>query len=200
MFRWLANKYPKVTTTVVEEEPKQINDQEVPFDWSGPNPNGEELDNLYLDMNGIIHPCCHPEDKPAPETEDEMYKEIFLYIDRIMSMMRPRKLVYMAIDGVAPRAKMNQQRSRRFRAAQEATEKSQEEERIRREWEEEHPGEVLPEKLDADGNKTKAFDSNCITPGTPFMTNLAVALRYYIADRMQTTPGWKSVRLRCMGD
>jgi len=69
--------------------------------------NNPAVDNLYLDMNGIIHPCCHPLDRPPPKNEQEMYSLIFEYIDRVISIVNPQKTIYMAIDGVAPRAKMN---------------------------------------------------------------------------------------------
>jgi len=82
-FRWLTRKYPSVIVHCLEEKPRDFDGVEQDVDSSQPNPNGVEFDNLYLDMNGIIHPCTHPEDKPAPKNEDEMMVAIFECIDRL---------------------------------------------------------------------------------------------------------------------
>ena len=155
VFKWLSNRYPKILVdafdpaTKSKEEQIQRESNEI-----------FSFDNLYLDMNGIIHPCCHPEEGPSPQTETDMFNSIFAYIDKLMRIVQPKKLLYMAIDGVAPRAKMNQQRSRRFRAAIDAKIKSEKEEDLRKLWEDE--GKYLPEAL--------KLKSNCILKFTFILT------------------------------
>ena len=90
-FAWLSKRYPEIIQICKEEKATVINGHTVPVDTTGPNPNGKEYDNLYLDMNGIIHPCCHPENKPQPENEEAMFAAMFEYIDRIMAIVRPRR-------------------------------------------------------------------------------------------------------------
>jgi 5'-3' exoribonuclease 2 len=67
-----------------------------------------------MDMNGIIHKFADPKNNLPPYNEDAIIKSVFDYIDRIFSIVRPDRLIYMAFDGVAPRARMTLQRSRRF--------------------------------------------------------------------------------------
>jgi 5'-3' exoribonuclease 2 len=152
-FRWLTVRYPQVVIDALSEEDLQYlyadytqkpagrrrdaNEIDLDGDEGGTGQidpailikkkieeNNPSVDNLYLDMNGIIHPCCHPLDRPAPTTEVEMFNLIFEYVDRVVAIVQPAKTLYLAIDGVAPRAKMNQQRSRRFRTAIDAQDKA----------------------------------------------------------------------------
>eukprot|EP00435_Cladocopium_sp_Y103_P046629 s1424_g13.t1 len=105
--------------------------------------------------------------------ESDVFVEAFSYICRLVNIIRPKKMLYMAIDGCAPRAKMNQQRSRRFRAANDAREA--------RELAQEM-GEVV---------SGPHFDSNCITPGTEFMAKLTEHLRFFICKKIQEDPAWQ---------
>ena len=105
-------------------------------------------------------PGSHPNDDDAHFrlTEAQIFTAIFAYVDHLFGKIKPKKVFFMAVDGVAPRAKMNQQRSRRFRTAKEARETR--EKALRN-------GEKLPD--------AKAFDSNCITPGDISVSEAAVS-------------------------
>uniref|UniRef100_A0A7S4B4U0 5'-3' exoribonuclease n=1 Tax=Chrysotila carterae TaxID=13221 RepID=A0A7S4B4U0_CHRCT len=184
-FRWLADKYPKIVVDACETI-REPGDPDA--DLTLPNPNGIEYDALYLDMNGIIHPCARPEGRPPPATEEEMFGLICQYIDRIFSVIRPRKLLFLAIDGPAPRAKMNQQRARRFKAAKEREEKKAETAKLRAEMF--AMGRELPPEDEGNG-----FDSNVITPGTAFMARLASWLRHYAQHRLHTHEAWRGIQV-----
>ncbi|KAI8112489.1 hypothetical protein M9434_003812 [Picochlorum sp. BPE23] len=155
-YRWLSERYPLVNqpggATVVPV-----------------------IDNFYLDMNGIVHNCTHGNDPDTKLTEEEMIKKIFMYLDKLFHIVKPQKLMFMAIDGVAPRAKMNQQRARRFKTAREAAQRAAE----------------SKERGEEAGAMAEPFDSNCITPGTPFMERLAEHLRFFIRHKISEDPLWQ---------
>jgi 5'-3' exoribonuclease 2 len=88
---------------------------------------------------------------------------------------------------------MNQQRSRRFRAAQEAKEKEEDKQELLKLLKKENKGIQKEEPVET--VVKKAFDSNTITPGTPFMDTLASCLRYWCAYKFNTDPAWAKMKV-----
>jgi len=147
-FKYISERYPSILAPLTENS--------IP-----------SIDNLYLDMNGIIHVCSHGKGIDGKNiNEDKLMLKIFNYIDKLFNLIKPKKTFFMAIDGVAPRAKMNQQRSRRFRASKALKEEKDKLSKEKKEELEEKEGDNF-------------FDSNCITPGTEFMENLSQQLQFF---------------------
>ncbi len=93
--------------------------------------------------------------------EQELIQSVVSYIKHLTRIVKPTQTLYVAVDGVAPMAKIKQQRARRFKSAVLATEEAQVKAAARGET-------YVP---------AERWDSNAITPGTDFMRRLAIALR-----------------------
>jgi len=106
------------------------------------------VNNLLFDLNCAIHPCC-----AGKTNENEMFCAILEKINECIEITGVKDIIYIAIDGPAPRTKMEQQRQRRLKSSQE----------------------------------NKIWDTNQITPGTPFMKRLNKFLEKEIKNFTVTT-------------
>jgi len=120
---------------------------------------------LALDLNCAIYHCLAKLQKKTPyvaarrrEFEDELIRSVIVYIIKLRDHVQPTDLLYVAVDGVVPMAKIRQQRMRRFKSVWVAAEEA----RIR--------------GVDAAG-----WDRNAITPGTEFMDRLTSRLESWSA-------------------
>lgn len=68
------------------------------------------IDCFYLDMNGIIYKCSKDEgtvfkDLLLQKNIEEIFSLIFNYIDEMVNLIEPKKVLYLFLDGPCPRAK-----------------------------------------------------------------------------------------------
>lgn len=90
--------------------------------------------SFSIDMNGMIHTVAQKtfaygeyadsrrvavlRRMNPQQLELDFFNNITNQLLQVVTQVQPRELLVIAVDGVAPRAKINQQRSRRFRSAQ----------------------------------------------------------------------------------
>ena len=109
----------------------------------------KEVSSLYLDFNCLIHPACK---ERVGLNQKEMLQNVEKYFRAIVDFVKPTELIYVAVDGVVPVSKMEQQRKRRFRSASDKIFL-----------------DSLKKKYDMKCDKN---DFNMISPGTTFMKKL----------------------------
>ena len=132
------------------------------------NINNNKSNALFLDLNCAIHPCCRKimseyNGLNNDKLELKMINETINYINKLVNMVNP-ELLYIAIDGVAPCAKMNQQRFRRYKSVVETQITNN-----------------IKEKCGEPVNYNN-WNTNAISPGTEFMDNLSSKINHEISN------------------
>lgn len=149
----------------------ELNDQSLP-----------DIDNLYVDLIELVHKNTPsdtlsgliPHLAPACPLE-EIWASIFTAIELLLQMTKPRRLVYIAINGVLPVAKAVQERNRLYKYI--------------------HEVEAFL-KNERDSGRTVAenwFDASGMTPGTDFMAALAQQIEFFIKWKFASDPNWKDL-------
>jgi 5'-3' exonuclease len=122
----------------------------------------KSCDRLFLDFNCAVHQCAQSVMSKMPTAtfqtiEFEILRETLLFLKDIIESIAPKHLVYVAVDGVCPLAKMVQQRKRRYVSM----------------WRH----QLLQEEAKRLNITLCQWDTNAITPGTAFMEQLNASLK-----------------------
>ena len=116
------------------------------------------INNLYLDCNSIIYDCLREFNSV---NEAKLIEATIKRIDQLIEFLNPTSKCYIAFDGVAPFAKLQQQRIRRFKSSFEKQAKQE-------------LGIVV---------ESNHWDTNTITPGTKFTELLSKHINYYFKEK-----------------
>jgi 5'-3' exonuclease len=125
------------------------------------------VNNLYMDCNSLIYDAVknnptYDKGKSA-EYEKELIRMVCSKIDYYVSVLNPQTRVFIAFDGVAPVAKLSQQRDRRYKSWYTAQ---------------------IQRDIEGAGYK-EAWNTSAITPGTNFMRQLNEEVVEYFDKKMR---------------
>ena len=124
--------------------------------------NTIKINNLYMDCNSIIYDAVYKIDFSKLDDTDVnvICSNVFSKIDEYIALLQPDTNVFIAFDGVAPVAKLEQQRQRRYKSA--------------------YQNEVS--KTIFKNAKPDAWNTAAITPGTEFMVTLNAKIHQRYTD------------------
>lgn len=117
-------------------------------------------DYLFMDCNSVIYDAFRDMDNESPA--EQVAQKVVAEIEKIILTVRPQQFTYVAFDGVAPLAKIKQQRERRFKCAAAAA-------------------ATAATAVPATTNNKPNFvpESFLIIPGTEFMTTLCAHVQQH---------------------
>jgi 5'-3' exonuclease len=142
--------------------------------------NLDNINCLYFDANCLFHPKCfdilklHSQITDINKLEKLMMERIIKYLTFIINYVNPTDLIYIAVDGVAPIAKINQQRKRRYKSV------------IDKEYMNE-----INKKYNI--YKNDVWSNIVITPGTEFMIKLDNELNKFVKTLSKDKPSVKII-------
>ena len=143
-----------------------------------------EIDNFYLDLNGVIHNVSHG-NSILISCQKRSYEDIYLdtcdTIEKLFQIIKPKNLLFISVDGVAPRTKMNQQRIRRYRKNTNMTMEEL---------------EIIKEKGIDINNQ---FNSDAISAGTKFMFDLTTYIKNFIINKKKSDKNWAKIEVILTG-